>query len=1031
MKTASCHAFALLLAGLALSHAQDGSTRTISTTGTAALGLAGNFSIFSDPVLNGSGVVSFRGSTLTDDAIYKTSGTGLIIVTSTFQSAPGLSSNFDLYPSFVLNESGTVAFSGTTVAGTTGVYTGSGGALTTIAYAGQTAPVLNTSISGFNPNIALSDSGSVAIVANATVAGASASGEYFGTSGTLTTEATTLQTAPGTGGVFGSLNAPVMNNTGSTAFTSTSGIYLAAGTTLTTVATTLQTAPEIGGTFTTLGVNPAINDAGTVAFFGIAGTGRGVFARIGGVLTAVASTARVAPGLGGANFSFFSDPALSNSGLIAFRGEIATGARGIYTGTGGALTTIAVSGQTAPSLGGVFLSGSSAFSKPAVNDLGTTAFLGTTSVGNGLYLGDGQQLVTVAYKGQSLSGGTVTSVSFLGGTDRGSSTQLNNNGQIAYKASLLVGGVTVSSIQLFTPTLHFRTPTSSAWTTRANWTLGIQPASVHDVVIDPAAALTVTGPMLPTTVKSLAINGTGAGVAELALQSTGTLTTTDNSASTGTSGRLSGSGKLVANLLSAGTIAPGLAASAGSITVTGNVTLQSTAHLAFDLGGLVRKTGYDFLSVSGALTLGGSLDVALLGGFVPLAGNTFDLFDSASVAGSFSALNLPVLTGGLSWNTTLLPTTGVISVAGLTVAPTTYTLGASASAATIHKGGSATITATITNTGAAGTDTLNFSSLNVSASPAGGTVTGVTLTLSNSALANNNGTQSGTATFSSTTAGTYTLTPTVASALNGTLGSAATLGGVTSTTVKVFSGRGRWNTPGAGAWATGGNWTDLDDAGVHAAPGSFAGFAASDTAVFDAAGGSSVVSLNGSSPSLTALTFNGGSSTLARGTGGTILLNNGASPATITDSAGSHSITAPVQLGSDAIATVASAADTLTLSGGLTGAGKTLTKTGAGKLVLAGVQNYAVLNLNGGLTDITGTFSGTAVIHANTATKFTTSQTLGSLTIADGVEVTFGDGSNSFFDDGALKVDQAVVPEPGAASLLLLGALGMLSRRRR
>lgn len=1024
MKTASCHAFALLLAGLALSHAQDGSTRTISTTSTLAPGIGVNFSVFSDPVLNGSGVVSFLGLTAGADGIFKTSGTGLISIATTLQSAPGLGATFDTFSNPLINESGTVAFSGTTATLLTGVYTGSGGTLTTITNFGQTAPVLNASISGFS-NLALSDNGTVAFRADATVAGSPASGEYFGAGVTLTTEATTTQTAPGTGAVFASLSAPTLNNTGSAVFSSTGGIYLAAGSTLTTVATTATTAPEVGGNFTIFSSSPAINDAGTVAFFAI---GKGVFVRTGGVLTAIATTARVAPGLGGANFSVgFSDPALSNSGLVAFRGQIATGAQGIYTGTGGALTTIAAYGQTAPVLGGTFTN----FGKPSVNDIGTTAFLGTTSTGNGLYLGDGQQLVTVAAKGQSLSGGTVTSVSFLGGTDRGGSTQLNNNGQIAYKATLNVGGATVFSIQLFTPTLHFRTPAGGAWSTRSNWTLGIQPASVHDIVIDPAAALTVTGPMLPTTVKSLAINGTGAGVAELALQSTGTLTTTDNSASTGVAGRLSGSGKIVANLTSAGTIAPGLATSAGSITVTGNVTLQSTAHLAFDLGGLVRKTGYDFFNVSGALTLGGSLDVALLGGFAPQAGNTFDLFDSASVAGSFSALNLPVLTGGLSWNTTLLPTTGVISVAGLTVAPTTYTLAASASTATIHKGGSATITGTITNTGAAGTDTLNFSSLNVSASPAGGTVTGVTLALSNSALANNNGTQSGTATFTSTTAGTYTLTPTVASALNGTLGTLATLGGVSTATVKVFSGRGRWNTPGAGSWGAGANWTDLDDAGVHAAPGTFAGFAASDTAVFDAAGGSSVVSLNGGSPSLTALTFNGGSYTLAQGTGGTILLNNGASPATITDSAGSHSITAPVQLGSDAIAAVTNAADTLTLSGGLTGAGKTLTKTGAGKLVLAGAQNYAVLNLNGGLADITGTFSGSAVIHANAATKFTTSQTLGSLIIGDGVEVTFGDNSNSFFDDPSLKADQAVVPEPGAASLLLLGALGILSRRRR
>ena len=995
--------------------------------GTPAPGLGGDFTNFTDPVLNGSGGVAFKGFSSTAAGLYETSGTSLLTIASTLQTLPGLNVNFANFSTPFLNENGTIAFWGSTAGSTAaGIYTVSGGVWTTISAYGQAAPGLTGSISSLSQTIALSDSGSVAFSATATTTTTSATGDYLGTGGTPASVATTLQTAPGTNALFGSFSVPVLNNTGSSAFVESNGsimaIYTAFGNTLTTVATTLQTAPEIGGNFTFF-FDPSINDNGNIAFRGFSGSGKGIFARVGGVLTAIASTARSAPGLAG-NFTNFLDPSLSNAGIVAFRGA-AGSAQGIYTGTGGALQTIATTSQSAPGLGGVF----SSFGKPSVNDLGTTAFLGSTDTGSGIYIGDGQQLITVAFMGQPLAGSTISSITFAGGSDRGGSSQFNNNGQLAYKVTLANATQSTaddpSSIQLFTPTLHFRTPASGAWTTRANWTLGLLPASVHDVVIDPAAALAITGPMLPTTVKSLAINNAG----ELTLQSTGTITAAGG-ASTGAAGRLSGSGKLVANLDSFGTIAPGLVSSAGSISITGNVTLRSTAHLAFDLGGLIRKTNYDFFGVTGTLTLGGSLDVSLLGGFTPQVGNTFDLFDSTFLpTGSFASINLPALTGGRTWNTTALSTTGVISVAGLTINPTTYILAASASAATIHAGGSTTITATITNTGAAGTDTLNYAGLSVQAS--GGTIT--PLSLANASLANNGTAQSGTATFSSTVSGAYTLAPTVTSALNGTLGTVAANGGVTTASVGVFSGGAKWNGPANAAWGSGANayWTDTAAAAVHAAPGTFAGFAASDTAVFDATS-SALVNLDGALPSLAALSFTGGSHTLARGTGGTLTLNGGASPATVTASGGSDSITAPVQLSSNVIATVTSAADTLTLSGGITGSGKTLTKTGAGKLLLSGAQNYAVLNLDGGTTDITGSFTaGTAVVHANTATKFTTSQTLAALIIGDGVEVTFGDGAGAAFDDASLKTDAALVPEPGSAGLLLLGALGILSRRRR
>ncbi len=72
------------------------------------------------------------------------------------------------------------------------------------------------------------------------------------------------------------------------------------------------------------------------------------------------------------------------------------------------------------------------------------------------------------------------------------------------------------------------------------------------------------------------------------------------------------------------------------------------------------------------------------------------------------------------------------------------------------------------------------------------------------------------------------------------------------------------------------------------------------------------------------------------------------------------------------------------------------------------------------------------------------SQTLSSLTIGAGATVIFTSGlaSGSFGDDGGGKGagfgspassfgGGATVPEPGTLGLLLVGALGMLNRRRR
>ena len=95
--------------------------------------------------------------------------------------------------------------------------------------------------------------------------------------------------------------------------------------------------------------------------------------------------------------------------------------------------------------------------------------------------------------------------------------------------------------------------------------------------------------------------------------------------------------------------------------MNGNGTFANGSTALFQLGGTTVGQ-FDKLSLSGTLAAGGTLDVDLINGFTPTAGNSFDLLDFTTATGTF-ALSLPALGGGLSWNTSQLLTTGTISVA--------------------------------------------------------------------------------------------------------------------------------------------------------------------------------------------------------------------------------------------------------------------------------------------------------------------------------------------------------------------------------
>ena len=178
-----------------------------------------------------------------------------------------------------------------------------------------------------------------------------------------------------------------------------------------------------------------------------------------------------------------------------------------------------------------------------------------------------------------------------------------------------------------------------------------------------------------------------------------TLTISSGTFTNEVDGTIQGSGTLDvsnATFISNDTLSPG--ASAGTLTVVGSFERSKTGVIGIELEGNVAGAEYDVLKVVDNLTLGGTLDVSLIGGFTPIANDTFQIIDAttidAAVLGDFATINGLDMGGGLVLD-------AAFTLTAVTLTATTVTLAGTALADVLTSDGSADVIA-----GGGGEDTL-------------------------------------------------------------------------------------------------------------------------------------------------------------------------------------------------------------------------------------------------------------------------------------------------------------------------------------
>lgn len=114
------------------------------------------------------------------------------------------------------------------------------------------------------------------------------------------------------------------------------------------------------------------------------------------------------------------------------------------------------------------------------------------------------------------------------------------------------------------------------------------------------------------------------------------------------------------SMVNAGITAPGT--SPGQLTVAGNWNPTASAVLRVEMQGLTPVTQHDQLAVQGTATLGGTIEVSFLAGYVPVVGNSFVVLTCTTACnGTFAGVNSPA---GTHFDVVYNPTNVTLVVSG-------------------------------------------------------------------------------------------------------------------------------------------------------------------------------------------------------------------------------------------------------------------------------------------------------------------------------------------------------------------------------
>jgi hypothetical protein len=331
---------------------------------------------------------------------------------------------------------GTVAFYGAG-GGRVGIYTGSGGAVARVADNSMAVPNGTGNFYDFGgPSIS---GGTVAFQGIGTTTGAT--GIYTGPAagGTLNRVIDTSMNAPGAGRFSNFRYTPDI--VGDTIafhglYAGTNGLtYGSVFTTRNGTITPIVTPAEIDG-FGSIGA-PQLSSTGAVAFYGYKYSNYGIYTGTGGALTTIADRLTLVPGVN-AQFAGFGNPSILGD-TVVFSGNssgIGSTVYGIFSGSGGTLSTLVDSTMSIPGGSGNF----AAFGEDLAISSQALAFTAIDSAQrNALYLSVGGDISKVVGVGDVLDGKVVSAVAITSNSLDGTT--------VAFRASFVGGsqGVYIGS----------------------------------------------------------------------------------------------------------------------------------------------------------------------------------------------------------------------------------------------------------------------------------------------------------------------------------------------------------------------------------------------------------------------------------------------------------------------------------------------------------------------------------------------------------------------------------------------------------